>query len=342
MLALNFGHPWLLLALPIVFAPFLVSALRRSPHPYRLNAPLDRVSLALSLALPFLGSIALLLLLLGLAGLHRTDQVVVREGLGAHLMILIDRSSSMESTFANRRPDGGEESKAEAAKRLLTAFIERRPHDRVGVAMFSTAPLLAVPLTGQHEIVKAAIATMGFPGLAQTNVGRGLALAAGSFGSETASASRAVLLVSDGAGVISREVQAQLRDIIARQPVNVYWLFLRTEGAKGIFEVPASGERDTPQTRPERHLHLFLQTLGVPYRAFEADSSDAVREAIGEIDRLEARPLLYEEQVPRRDFDRLAFAGAAVCLLFLVLMKSFETTLVVRSALLPAIRRVAR
>ncbi|RFC63522.1 VWA domain-containing protein [Fulvimarina endophytica] len=339
MPALAFDHPVLLLALPFALLPLVVSVLRRSPHPNIAAAVPDRPSRLLSIALPILGLLALACLILALAGLHRTDQVVFREGRGAHLMILIDRSSSMESTFANRRPDGAEESKANAARRLLTDFIERRAHDRVGVAMFSTAPLQAVPLTDRHEIVKSAIATMDFPGLAQTNVGRGLALAAGAFGSETAAASRAILLVSDGAGVISREVQAQLRDTIGRRPVNLYWLFLRTDGAKGIFDVPASGEHDTPQTRPERHLHLFLQTLGVPYRAFEADSPDAVREAIAEIDRLEARPLAYEEEVPRLDLERYAYLGAAIALALLVLAKSFETPFVERARTLPPLRR---
>ena len=338
MPTLAFDHPLLLLALPLALLPLVLSAFRRSAHPRIAFAEPDRLSRALSIALPLLGSMSLCGLLLGLAGLHRTDQTIQREGRGAHLMILIDRSSSMESTFANRRPDGAEESKADAARRLLTDFIGRRPHDRVGVAMFSTAPILAVPLTDRHEIVKAAIATMQYPGLAQTNVGRGLALAAGAFGADTAAASRAILLVSDGAGVISREVQAQLRDAIARRPVNLYWLFLRTEGAKGIFDRPASGERDTPQTRPERHLHLFLQTLGVPYRAFEADGPDAVREAIAEIDRLEARPIAYWEEVPRLDLDHSAYLVAAIALALLTLAKSLETPLIARARLRPALK----
>ncbi|MER0240012.1 VWA domain-containing protein [Fulvimarina sp. MAC8] len=341
MMPLSFDHSWLLIALPLALLPFGVSIFKRSPHPHRANAPQDRLSRLLSLAAPVLGALALALLILALAGLHRTDQIVVREGRGAHLMVLIDRSSSMESTFANRRPDGGEESKASAARRLLTDFIDRRPHDRVGVDMFSTAPIRAVPLTDRHEIVRAAIATMDFPGLSQTNVGRGLALAAEGFGPQTASVSRAILLVSDGAGVISREVQAQLRDAIARQPVNLYWLFLRTDGAKGIFDIPAPGERDTPQARPERHLHLFLQTLGTPYRAFEADSPDAIRDAIAEIDRLEAQPLAYEETTPRLDLDHFAYAGAGLALFLVALLKAIETPLVKAPVRLPVIRRAS-
>ena len=112
MSTLAFDHPLLLLALPLALLPLFLSAFRRSAHPRIAFAEPDRLSRALSIALPLLGSISLCSLLLGLAGLHRTDQTIQREGRGAHLMILIDRSSSMESTFANRRPDGAEESKA--------------------------------------------------------------------------------------------------------------------------------------------------------------------------------------------------------------------------------------
>ena len=38
-------------------------------------------------------------------------------------------------------------------------------------------------------------------------------------------------------------------------------------------EAPADPREDTPQRMPERHLHRFFESLGVPYRAFEADSA---------------------------------------------------------------------
>ena len=342
MIGLALDNPLWLIGLPLVALPFLAPLLAPVGHPHRGMAPLDAASRVVSILLPVLAALAIALLLLGLAGLNRTDQRILKDGRGAQLMLLIDRSSSMDNSFAGRRPDGApdgaEESKATAARRLLSDFVDRRPHDRLGVAMFSTSPMLAVPLTDHRPIVKAAIATMAQPGLAQTNVGRGLALAIGAFDGASIEASRAVILVSDGAGVISREVQAELRDLVGREPVNLYWLFLRTEGAKGIFEVPKSGERDTPQARPERHLHLFLQSLGVPYRAFEADNRQAVEAAIGEIDTLEARPILYEERVPRRDLSRFAYAGAALAILLLVLAKLGERERLAAARMLPPMR----
>lgn len=46
----------------------------------------------------------------------------------------------------------------------------------------------------------------------------------------------------------------------------LYWLFLRTAGSLGIYELPEAGS-DTPQTAPERHLDLFFNSPGVSYRA---------------------------------------------------------------------------
>jgi mxaC protein len=73
---------------------------------------------------------------------------------------------------------------------------------------------------------------------------------------------------------------------------------------------------DTPQAMPERHLNLFLASLGVPYRAFEAGSPQAVADAIAEINRQESQPIPYLERIPRRDLTRLCYGlAAAACAL---------------------------
>ena len=230
----------------------------------------------------------------------------------------------MDNTFAGGRSDEGSESKAAAARRLLVDFVAQRPHDRIAVVGFSTSPMLFLPMTDHRDAVRAAVNGIDEPGLSQTDVGRGLAMALSQFEDTPATASRAIMLVSDGAAVIAPKVQAILRAEATRKTVSIYWLYLRSDRAKGIFEPVAPGEMDTPQLRPERHLHLFLGELGVPYRAFEAENVEAVADAIAEIDKLEARPLAYEERLPRRDLAPLAFAGAAAALLVLVLARLAE------------------
>ncbi|MGQ4273742.1 vWA domain-containing protein [Terrihabitans sp. B22-R8] len=319
----GFDHPLLLLALALALLPFVASPLQGGLVPSVALIPDDLPSRLVGMALRIMGALAISALVLGLAGLHRREQIVVREGTGAHLVLLLDRSSSMDNSFADRAPSGDQESKSAAAKRLLTAFVKRRPHDRIGVAAFSTSPMPVLPLTDHHQAVEGAIAAIDRPGLAFTDVGRGLALAFSTFADDTSEASRAVVLVSDGAALIDRRVQDALRDAVVRTPVHLYWLFLRSRGSPGIFEKPPAGE-DTPQANPERHLHLFLQSLGIPYRAFEAGDPQAVEGAINEIDRQETRPILYEEAVPRRDFARLAFALAALCVAGLLAAKLAE------------------
>lgn len=323
----GFDHPWLLVLLALAALPFLASPLRLSSVPSGDVVPDDPLSSVIGFGLSALGALAIVALALGLAGVHRRDQIVERRGAGANVVLLIDRSSSMDSTFANRSPEGKEESKSVAARRLLTDFSARRPTDRVAVAAFSTAPMPVVPMTDHHDAVRAAIAAIDRPGLAHTDVGRGLALAFSMFDDSSSETSRAIVLVSDGAAVIDRRVQDALRDAAARDPVRLYWLFLKTQGSKGITDKPQPGEPDTPQVYPERHLDIFLKSLELPYRAFEARSAADVSAAIREIDQLEQRPTTFSETIPRQDLDWLAYWVAALSSALLLAAKLTERRL---------------
>lgn len=326
-MTLAVDHPLLLLLLPLALLPWVTSLFTMSAFPSIAVVPPDWASRAMDIGLRLAAALAILAIVLGLAGLHRLAQQVERVGHGAHIVLLLDRSSSMDNSFAGRRPSGDEESKSAAARRLLTGFVARRPHDRVGVAAFSTAPMLVLPITDHRGAVQAAVAAIDRPGLAHTDVGRGLALALSMFDAGTPGDSRAVVLVSDGAAVIGRHVQALLRDAVARNPVHLYWLFLRTKGSRGIFDEPRQPGQDTPQAMPERHLHLFLSSLGVPYRALEATSTGAVEAAIAEIDKQEVRAIRYMERIPRRDLAGFAYGLAAVCVALLLMAKLAERQL---------------
>lgn len=324
---LGFAHPQALWLAPLALLPFILPLLSRQGYPTLAALPPDALSDALTLALRLLGAVAIGATVIGLAGLHRLGQSVERLGQGAHIALLIDRSASMNDSFAGRQPSGAEEAKAAAARRLLMDFVASRPHDRFAVAAFSTSPLLALPLTESRDAVKAAIAAADRPGLAFTDVGRGLALALTLFdGRQADGAARAVILVSDGAAVISRQMNTALRAAFARRRTHLYWLFLRTAGGQGIFSPPTAGE-DAPQAMPERRLHQFFESLKTPYRAFEVENAGALAEAIAEIGRLESHLLPYTERIPRQDLSWLAYAAAAAAAALLTLVKRLEARL---------------
>ncbi|MDD2869760.1 vWA domain-containing protein [Neomegalonema sp.] len=326
-----FAHPLALLALPLALTPFLRRWLASAPVP-RLDLRTGGEAPWTDRLLKAVGVVGITALILGLAKPHLPGGTRPHQGHGANLVLLIDRSFSMDDSFAGRAPNGDEESKSAAARRLLFEFIEKRPDDRIGVAGFSTAPMQVLALTQSRSAIAAAIAALGERGLSQTDVGRGLAMAMDMFDEAAAPDSRAVVMVSDGAGVIARETQEALQALARRNGVRLYWLYLRTAGAKGIFEIPRPGEADTPQLRPERHLHIFLQRLGVPYRAFEADSPEAVDEAIQAIGDLESRPILTLRPLPRRDLAWIFYGLAALMAGVLAAARRLERAYAPRSS----------
>ena len=319
-----FDHPLLLALAALMLIPLAIRPQRGAPVPRLSDAAPDRLSRVIAAVLPALGALSVLSLIVALSGPYRGGGLVPRTGVGAHIVLLFDRSSSMNSSFAGRRSNGEEDSKSTVAKRLILDFIHQRPHDRIGVAAFSTSPMLVMPISDHLGAVDGAVAAIDQPGLAHTDVGSGLALALGMFADETRQESRALILVSDGAGVIERRVQDLLRTRMAENPVNLYWLFIRTKGSPGIFDVPEKTSEDTPHARPERHLHRFLQSLGVPYHALEAESPEAIAEAIARIDRLESHPITAWERVPRHELAPLFYRIAALLLALLAVAAGFE------------------
>ena len=316
--------PGLLLLLPLALVPLVLRPREPSALPSIDAVPADLVSTLVDAAIRAAGVVAIAALVLAAAGLQLGARTVEHVGRGSHISLLIDRSGSMNDTFAGRAPQGGEETKSAAAKRLIDAFVSRRPHDQIGIVAFSTAPMLVVPMTDRLDAVRAGIAAIDRPGLAFTDVGRGLAMALDQLEGDPGLASRSIVLVSDGAAVIDRKVQAALRDAFAKRPVNLYWLYLRSAGSPGIFAPPPPDQPDNPQVLPERHLNIFLASLGQRYRAFEAENAAAVADAIAEIDTLEASEIHYRETLPSVDLAGIAYAVAGAALALLLAAKLAE------------------
>ncbi|NOT12816.1 MAG: VWA domain-containing protein [Methylococcaceae bacterium] len=316
--------PWLLSGLVLVLLPLFNSGMRLTPNPWLTMIPTDSMSTLLSLLLRLMAMAAIAGLVLGMAGLHRTEQSIERIGQGAHIVILLDRSNSMDNSFAGKAPSGKEESKADSARRLLSEFVSQRKSDLIGVAEFSTAPLFVMPLTENKQAVLSAIAATSTPALAYTHVSKGLGMALSFFQQQAVTGSRIVLLVSDGAAAVDADSEQKLREWFKQQQVRLYWIFLRTTNSPGIFDKPLDSRDDNAQAMPELYLHKFLSSLGSPYKAYEAESPNALRDAIADINRLENLPMYYLERVPRLDLTDRCYQLALLLMTLLLGVKYFE------------------
>jgi mxaC protein len=320
------GVLWLLLLMPL---PWLISALQPAPFPSLDGVPRDGLSSLVSFAIKAAASLAIAGGVIALAQPYRLAQEVKLLANGAHVVLVMDRSLSMDFTLTDDDASGNKESKTQMASRLLMDFVKESPHDQFGVVTFSSAPVFVLPISGHRDAVEAAIKAQSRPGIEGTNVGLGLQLALAMIGHDPDATSPVVLLVSDGeyggAGFFQLDLQDSLRKTFQKEHAHLYWLFLRKhKGNEDIFAPPPEGVEDSPHSKPERHMDLFFKTLGVTYQVFWADSPHAIEDAVAEINRLETRPVTYYEQIPRKDVTSVFYGLAAVACFLLVLAKLAE------------------
>jgi mxaC protein len=324
----NFGidSPAYLLLLSLALFPLLVRGHQAFAYPSTNQLPIDPLSNWLARIWRMLGVFAIGFIALGLAGFYWNSDSIARVGHGAHIMLVLDRSASMNDNFADKVAQ--ESSKMEVARRVLQAFVSKSREDLLGMVTFSTSPILAAPLGGDKEAVLSALKATETGGMGFTAVARGLGMALDSYEGKPVTGARVVVLASDGGAHLESKTQDMLRNMFHRQGASLYWIFLRSANSPGLSKPEEEGHDDA---YPEYHLHQFFGGMGVPYKAYEAENPQAVEQAMADIARLKNQPVRYQEAAPRRDlsfiFYWLAFLCACGLLAFhLTEVKQWRTT----------------
>ncbi len=339
---MSFDDPWLLWLVPLAALPLLSSSGAALSNGWLALAPRDTASSVVGWLLRGAAALALAMLLFALAGPYRPETTVERIGQGAEIVLVLDRSRSMDQGFApDRSPPAAargtgpaaldfyfsqaraRESKGDAARRLMAEFTRRRPDDRFALVVFSTLPMRVLEFTQRPEAVQAAIAAGNVGrGLAETNIGRALDAALDPFEDRPYTGSRIVMLVSDGGDRLDPDTRELLTYRLRKLRVSVYWLYLRSPNSPGL--APAAGDAAAAESVPEMMLHRFFQSLPTPYRAYEATDVQALQRAIDDVNRLEKLPIAHHELVPRRDLAPLGHGVALLAVLLLLVARCVE------------------
>ncbi|MEN9682044.1 MAG: hypothetical protein RLZZ627_1937 [Pseudomonadota bacterium] len=305
--------PWALILLPLTFIPWFRRGQDAIPYSSLEMVPEDPLSDWIDRGLRAMASTALLMLILGMTGPYEREQSVDRIGTGAHIVLLLDRSSSMNENFTGRYLGAkASESKSAMARKLISEFVERRVHDLFAMVAFAAAPIYVLPLTDDRVAVQAAIAAAGGRGHGVTNIAPGLAMALDFFNQRPKEGSRIILLVSDGAARIDEQTRDRLRQNFEETGTTLYWIYLRNPTSAPLTQKPSNPNESTT---PEYFLNAYFESLDVPYKAFEAENPDAMEKAIKEVERLENLPLPYQEFLPRKDLSNVFFISALVLML---------------------------
>jgi mxaC protein len=330
--ALNF--PLALWLLPLALLPFLRSDRVPLGYSWLRLVPRDSFAAAVGLLLKLIASATMVALVFGIAGLHRAEVTVERVGHGAQIVVLLDRSRSMDESFNHGRvnhdpsklfnEEQQREIKGKVARKILAEFAAKRPQDVYGMVAFSSYPMRVLEFTQKQEVIQAAIRAGDVGrGLSETDMARGLFSALSFFDNQPYTASRIILMVSDGGARIDAETKRRLALQMKRNRVGLYWIYLRSINSPSL-NVASGNSANEAETTPEIALHDFFQSLGSPYLAYEAENSDAIQKAIQDVNRLENRPMTFNELVPRRDLSWECYALAALMLVILLGAKLVE------------------
>ena len=118
--------------------------------------------------------------------------------------------------------------------------------------------------------------------------------------------------------------ELELRKLFKESQVRLYWIFLRSQNSPGLNAILENPRDDTADAMPERYLNLFFSSLNIPYQAYEAESPQAMQQAIQDIGQLENRPLHYYERIPKKDLTGACYRWATAMLALLWVLKFFE------------------
>lgn len=319
-----FSHPWLLWLLPLAILPLLLQRAHVKHYSWIDMLPADPLSRLVGVILKALAVLTLLFIILGLASPHTTERSVERIGVGAQIGLVLDRSASMDDPFAGTAGNVSVgETKSIAAARLITEFVNSRQQDMFGMITFSNSAMYVLPLSENKKAVIAAVQATGGNALFQTNIGSGLTSVAGLFEKIPDSGSRAVILLSDGAGRVDANTQQKIKDWFERLNLSLYWIVLRQPGGLSIFDTTFKPAEDQPLPA-EMELYEYFQKFKTPFKAYEAEDPKSLQLAMNDINNREKKPIKYFEKIPGHNYSNLCFIIAAIMIALLLGVKYIE------------------
>lgn len=323
--AIAFAHPWWLAALVLALWPLWG---RRQDEQIFASTdwlPPDRLGMWRGRLEKALAVVAIGALVLGLSGIATPETTIERVGSGAEIMVLLDRSASMDDALPARGSTSplvdkyAEPKKRKIARKALAAFAAGRTHDVFSMMMFSENQFQVMPFNMQPDVIQAAIEAGGVgSGLGNTDLGSGLLAAASRFDLRPDSGSRIILLVSDGGAEIAPAVRLQIAAALQRNRITLYWIYLRSFNQPGL----AQGNNPEYADNIEIRMHRFFSTLKTPYTAFEAEDQASMQQAIDAVGRQQMLPITYQLRVPSIERAAACYVLAALACLVLLLMRS--------------------
>lgn len=262
-----------------------------------------------------LRTIALALIVVGLAGpqsIHARDTAEVS---GIEIILTLDMSGSMEA--ADIRP-----TRFRATKSVVGEFINRRPNDRIGAVVFGRDAYTLLPLTTDREALRSALRGLKLDQIdgRGTAIGNAVGVSLNRLKRSSAK-SKVIILLTDGESNAGNVSPAQAAELASAMGVKIYPILMGVSAdapvqqGTGIFGGAIFGSANFP-VNPDLLDQMADRTGG---EFFLVSDREALEQSFHQIlDALEKSDIedagrMYTELFP-------AFVGPAMLFLLVELL----------------------
>jgi len=329
------AHPWwllLLLAVPLL----MLLGYRKGSRSWIIYPtlrvlgtlgfqPKNRTFRFAPLILPFM----LIPAIIAMARPQEQQKKTSRTASGINIMIALDVSYSMatldfyDSSSTVRR----KERRIDAAKKIISEFIKRRPDDRIGIVSFAARPYTAAPITLDHQILSFTLKELALIN-SQTESGTAIGSAIMAAGErlenlrrddeekdDPKSKSKVIVLVTDGASNSGQLSPVEAANIVSDLDIKIYPVAIGT--AEGRLNGISTGQEFDTQTLKE----IAEITDGDFYRALDYSG---LRDAFKSIDELEKTEVKQKTWIIRKELYPWFIAPSVVLILGFLAVTAFH------------------
>ena len=244
-----------------------------------------------------LKGLALLFLILAFARPQSTEQISHQNQDGLDIMIVMDISLSMLVEDM-----GPSITRLSASKEVVRQFIEGRPHDRMGLIVFSGESFTKTPLTYDHEMLKKQLLEVQTLNLIEGGTAIGVVLANATARLKSSpEKSRSIVFLTDGEnnrGFIDPDTALEL---VKKNNIKVYTVGLGRRSGHFVVKFKDQNRQGQSFYRKARIVSRINKELMQKIsqetggKFFMANSLHSLQQIFNQIDKLET----YEIQIDK-------------------------------------------
>lgn len=237
---------------------------------------------------------------------------------GVDILLTIDTSGSMRALDFNL--EGRQVDRLEVVKKVVSDFIDRREHDRIGMVVFGENAFTQCPLTHDRETLKMFLSWLKI-GIVGDGTAIGNALATGVKRLKDQKAkSRVIILLTDGrnnAGEISPTLAAQLAQEF---DIKVHTIGVGSKGPVPYPEQTPWGRRIIRANLDldEETLRAIAEQTGGQY--FRAQGTEELHKIYALIDQMEKTEIRIKEFKDYQDWYHYLTWGVLLLLIMEIIL----------------------